>query len=226
MNLKICLAVLFCHSVFSISFAQETRINNGYEKGSYKGEYKIGIWQYYDSTGTLELEIDYTNAVLKYIQPDTSDYIIYKNGEWVNSKLDIPPVFIGSSVEFYDILNTNIDYPMQAWYRDLVGKVWISFEVDTTGRAKNYTVHNDIGGECAHEFLRVLKLIPNYWLVAEKDGKRFRSKLLIACEFGIIMDGKKLTKRKKKRNKSSLTLPTAKKIDGINYTIKKGYNPK
>ncbi|MCF8404276.1 MAG: energy transducer TonB, partial [Bacteroidales bacterium] len=161
-NKKLIFILIFLGSFASVC-AQGQLVNNGYEKGYVKNGFKSGLWQYYDSTGILELEIDYTSSTLKYIIPDTSEYIIFENGEWVKSKLDIPPRYIGSSKEFYNILKENVDYPMQARYRDIIGVVWISFEVDTSGKAGNYQIHNEIGGECGYEFLRVLKLIPNYW---------------------------------------------------------------
>lgn len=193
-----------------------------------KGSYKVGTWQYYDSAGTLELEVDYTEKALKYLKPDTSDFVIFKDGQWVKSKVDIPPRFIGSTVNFYKILNENIDYPMQAWYRDVVGKVYICFEIDTMGRATNFQPVKDVGGECAWEFERVLHLTPNYWLVAEKDGKRYTSRFIISCEYKIIMDGKRIKERQpknRKRKNDPLVLPLAKELPGISYTIKKGYNP-
>ena len=148
-----------------------------------KNGYKVGVWQYFDSTGAMEMEIDYSSAIINHLKADTSDFVIFKDGEWISSKVDIPPRYIGSTVEYYDILNTNVDYPMQAWYRDLIGKVYIMFEVDTTGRVDNYEVLKDIGGECAYEFGRVLKLVPNYWLVAVKDGVACKSRFIISCEF-------------------------------------------
>lgn len=207
---------------------QSTSVNNGYEKGLMHGAYKTGLWQYYDSLGVLELEVDYSEGVLTYLRRDTTDFVIFKDGHWVQSKVDIPPRFIGSTVGFYTILNENVDYPMQAWYRDLVGKVYISFEVDTLGKATNFTIINDIGGECGWEFERVLHLVPNYWLVAEKDGERYRSRFLISCDFRIIMDGKPLKGRKRKNRKNqaeTIQLPLAKELPGISYTVKKGYNP-
>lgn len=207
---------------------QTEQINKGYEKGLMDGIYKIGLWQYYDSAGMLELEVDYDQGVLTYLEIDTSDFVIFKDGEWVTSKVDIPPRHIGSSVEFYNILNDHVNYPAQARYRDVVGKVYVVFDVDTTGRATNYRAVNDIGCECAYEFERVLKLIPNYWLVAENDGKKYKSRFIISCEFGIILDGKRLKERKRrsrKKQKDTVDFPLAREMKGISYVIKKGYNP-
>lgn len=215
-------------TLVNVVLAQTTHVNNGYEKGEMKGGYKIGNWHYYDSTGALELGVDYSKGTLTFLRPDTSQFVIFKDGEWILSKVDIPPKHIGSSVDFYKILNENVDYPVQAWYRDLVGKVYISFEIDTVGKATKFEVIKDIGGECAWEFERVLHLIPNFWLVAEKDGIRYPSRFLISCEFGIIMDGKPLkerTRKNRKKQTKTFKLPLAKELEGISYTIKKGFNP-
>ena len=220
---------MFCFLPGFLVYGQTVNINKGYEKGAMEGIYKIGTWQYFDSTGNLELEIDYDNRILNYLERDTSAYVIFKDGQWTTSTLDIHPRYIGSWVEFYDILNSSLDYPMQARYRDVVGKVYITFEVDTTGQAINFETVNDIGCECAYECKRVLQLVPNYWLVAMKDGNKYKSRFIISCEFGIILDGKRLEERQRKnrKNKSGLPkMPLAKELDGISYVIKKGYNPK
>ena len=226
--LRAAFCVLICLLADIFVHAQETYVNKGYEKGTMNGIYKTGSWQYYDSAGILDMEIDYDKGILTYLRRDTSEYVIFNNGEWVNSRLEIPPRFIGSWVEFYDILNKSLDYPAQARYRDVVGKVYISFEVDTSGKAVNFEPVNDIGCECAYECMRVLRLVPNYWLVASKDGVKYRSRFLISCEFGIIMDGKRISEksnRSRKRKQDRLTFPLARQLSGVSYIIRKGYNP-
>lgn len=212
----------------SLLLSQVEEVNRGYEKGKVKGRYKIGVWEYYDSTGTLELGVDYSTQSLTFLKRDTTEYVINKDGQWIKSRLDIPPRFIGSYVDFYKILNEHVDYPMQAWYRDVVGDVIISFEIDTMGKATNYQTIKDIGGECAWEFTRVLKVVPNYWLVAEKDGQKYASRFIIRCNYRIIMDGRPLKekiRKGKRHNKDTSQIPLARELPGISHTVKKGYNP-
>jgi protein TonB len=218
------LLVAFQFLMFPFSFGQNVFVKNEYEKGVLANGYKTGVWEYYDSLEVLELSIDYTNAKLVYLRPDTSDYVIYENYEWVKSKVDIPPKYIGSSVEFYKLLNEYIDYPAQARYRDVVGCVSVLFEVDTMGIAGNYEIVQDIGAECGDELVRVLKLLPNYWLVARKNGKAYKSRFIIHCDFGINLYGKKLEPRERKRKKTTnnQVIPLARDLDTISYTIEKG----
>ena len=224
-------SIFLCFILFLALSAtgQQVTVNNGYEKGVMDGIFKVGTWQYFDSTGALDLEVNYDQGLMTYLRPDTTPYAIYKEDRWTYSPVDIPPRYIGSWVEFYDILNSSLDYPMQARYRDVVGKVYITFEVDTTGHLVNIQPVNDIGCECAHECMRVLKLIPNYWLVASKDGKKYRSRFIFSCEFGIILDGRRLEPRKskaRKKRQDTLAMPLARELEGISYVIEKGYNPK
>ncbi len=209
---------------FSFSFGQKVYVKNEYEKGILENGFKTGIWEYYDSLGILELSVDYSNATLVYIAPDTTDYVIFENNEWVKSKVDIPPRYIGSTVEFYKLLNDYIDYPAQARYRDVVGCVCVLFEIDTLGKSGNYEIVQDIGAECGDELIRVLKLVPNYWLVATKNGKIYKSRFIIHCDFGINLYGKKLEPRISKRKKTinNQTIPMARDLDTISYTIEKG----
>ncbi len=210
--------------IFSHSFGQKEYVKNEYEKGTIENGFKTGIWEYYDSLGILELSVDYSNATLVYIRPDTMDYVIFENNEWVNSKLDITPRYIGSSVGFYKILNDYIDYPPQAKSRNVVGCVCVSFEVDTMGLAGNYEIVHDIGAECGYELTRLLKLVPNYWLVATKNGKLYKSKFIIYCNFGINLYSKKLEPRERKRKKAinHPIIPIGTVLDTISYTIEKG----
>jgi len=208
----------------SYSFGQNKYVSNDYEKGKIINGFKSGIWEYYDSFGILELSVDYSNAALIYIRPDTLDYVIFENNEWVKSKVDIPPRYIGSSVEFYKILNDHIEYPPQARSRDVVGCVSVLFEVDTMGIAGNYEIVHDIGAECGYELIRLLNLIPNYWLVARKNGKAYKSRFIIHCDFGINLYGKKLKPRVRKRKKTinNQPIPIARELDTISYTVEKG----
>ncbi len=185
-----------------------------YEIGTLKDGYKEGIWEYYDIPGELSLKVNYDNGQLLYLIPDTSDYAIQINGEWFNSKVDMQPRYVGSMVEFYNILYANIRYPDEAKSNSTVGQFYISFEIDTLGHANNYNTINDIGDKCSAEIIRALQLIPNIWLSATKKDRKYVAKFILPISFKMELDGKEI-KEEKRKNNTEIVLPLAKVLETI-----------
>lgn len=195
---------------------QITIVDNKYERGKIKDGYKTGVWEYYDNPGELALKINYTSSQLLYLKPDTSWYAIKINENWESVKLDMQPRYIGTMNDFKKI-DDGFKFPQEALEKRTCGKFYITFEVDTLGQAGNYMVINDIGSKCAETVISFLQSLPNYWLVAKKDGKNYVSKFLIPVTFKIVYDGKELIPKKRK---SVMELPpVAKQLDEIVITI-------
>ncbi len=189
-----------------------------YETGTLKDGYKEGIWEYYDNPSELSLKVNYDNGQLLYLIPDTSAYAIKINNEWVYSKLDMQPRYIGSMVEFYKILYTNIQYPNEAKSNSTAGQFYITFEIDTLGHSANFIALNDIGDNCSEEIIRAIKLIPNFWLSATKDKIKYVAKFILPIKFEMEVDGKAIAARKRK-GASELLLPPAKSLETIKIKV-------
>ncbi len=200
--------------------AQSTESEKGdpvfteYSSGYIKDGYNVGVWEYYDLPGELSISVNYDNGKLLYLIPDTSEYVIKVDDRWVSSKLDIQPRYIGSMVEFYKILYKNTTYPKKARENSIVGKFYITFEVDTLGHAGEYEVIHDIGGECSKEIIRTLKLIPNFWLSAMKDKRKYVAKFILPINFTIEIDGK-VVNDPRKAELVETNLPIAKSLDMV-----------
>ncbi len=178
--------ILFLLTWFSMfSYGQKTKhVNNSYEKGLIVDGYKKGIWEYYDN-GILKLKVDYTTGKLIYLAKDTSKYAIKTKTGWKLSKLDIYPHYLGGNDESIKILATNIRYPEKAINMSITGTVLLGFEVNLHGHVDNVKILKDIGGGCGEEVLRVFRLIPDYWLVAQKNGKQYISRFILPVKFRI-----------------------------------------
>lgn len=133
-------------------------------------------------------------------------YAIEREGNWVQSTLDVQPRYLGSIKEIYRILMTNIRYPAQARTNSTTGTLYLMFEVDTTGQAVNHQIVNDLGDRCGDEVLRAIKIVPNLWTVASKDGKLYRSRIILPITFNITLNGRELRPRSGKKSQQQLPL--------------------
>jgi len=190
---------------------RELTVCHPYEKGVLDHGYKKGVWEYYDKTDELSLKINYDNGKLIYLIPDTSEYVIKKNFEWVKSKLDIQPRYLGSMAEFNKILMQNINYPATARRMKTEGTFYFVFEIDTTGKAVNLDVKNDIGETCAQEALHAFKKIPNLWLSAQKGREKFYSRFAVPISF-FLNDGSEMLSSSKQQ---LINLPVATLFDTV-----------
>jgi hypothetical protein len=208
--MKLTIALLFI--LFSRStFAQTDSVRNEYEQGISKNGFVEGVWSYYDEPGKLALKIDYDKAKILFLEPDTNEYVIKIDDEWKKSKLDIHPRYIGSMREFRKIPKF-LRYPVQARINETAGNFYISFEIDTLGKAGNYQAYNDIGDKCGEEVIKTLSAMPNYWLTAKKDGKTYAAKYIIPVTFKMTVDNREISPKKVRRPQE---LPLAKKLTDI-----------
>ena len=164
--------------------AQETHhISNAHEEGKIINGYKAGIWEYFDQDGELVLKVDYDKADLLYIRRDTQDYYIQKDGSWTLSKLNRPPMYLGSPVEFDNYVYNTIRYPSAAGMDKSVGSLIVSFEVTKEGFAHNFKVVQDFGLGAAEDLLKTLQMIPNTWMPASDNDLLYDSRFYLAVHF-------------------------------------------
>jgi hypothetical protein len=163
--------------------SQQLDINNEYEKGKIENGYKIGVWEYLGINKTIELKIDYDKGTLVYLKPDTSKYYIKPDSDWTNISLKLYPRYIGSYAEFYNILASNLNYPVEARRQKIEKSVFLEFVVNTTGQVAEMEVLNDSEGYFSTEIMEVFKLIPNLWLSANYNGQNVPAKFILPFHF-------------------------------------------
>lgn len=95
------------------------------------------------------------------------------------------PVPIGGMAAFYQYVNNNIKYPMQALTLNIEGRVFVQFVVGKDGSLTDVTVIRGIGGGCDEEAIRVLKGAPG-WKPGKQRGKPVRVKMVLPITFKII----------------------------------------
>ena len=168
------------HGLYT-GYGYNTKLSEGlYENGERSGE-----WKFYGLKGELVHRYDYSLKKATYRPKTVSDveHKILRNGDTVKTTLDYPAEVLGGEIVIAWTLQNTINYPLQAKDRNIQGKVYVEFTVDQTGKTDKFRVLKGIGYGCDEEAVRVLKLIPQPWLPAEKDGKLVTMVFVIPIEY-------------------------------------------
>lgn len=151
------------------SFSQDQVVITPLERGQFRGDQRVGVWEYYDQPTKLSLRIDYTEGRLLFIAPDTTDFVVLENGTWVKRKLEIPSRVHGSSRTLVDHYNSNFSWPAALVDKALKEKAsyefQLTFEVHPDGIAKNPEIHNDPGFGVKDIALKAFETAPPWWIV-------------------------------------------------------------
>jgi hypothetical protein len=164
---------------FIASNAQQTDVDNGYEKGKIEDGYKVGIWEYFGFDKSIELKIDYDKRAIAYLKPDTSKYFVMQDSVWSFKSLNSYPRYIGSYNEFYLILGKNLKYPVEARMKKIEKTVFLEFDVNQQGQAAIVKIINDDERYFTANIIAVFNLIPNLWLSANYNGQTVPAKFIL-----------------------------------------------
>ncbi len=146
-------------------------------KGFYKMNKKDSIWEGFNTNGKLDIKYDYTNSKLIYYKVYKKDSInSFDNLTEKDTILNRPPIFSGAIGLIIPTVFENIKYPESAKENGISGQVIVTFKIDKNGKMSDFHVDNPLGYGLDEEAIRVLKLIPEEWLPALKDGKPVDSK--------------------------------------------------
>ncbi len=140
--------------------------------GQYVDNKKSGIWTFYDANNSVDLKYDYDNDSVLFvdIQNDTSG-------------LDRPMIYFGSIYEARYIVMTNLRYPIEALDNGKSGRILIDIFVDKKGEVYDYKVQESVYLPLDNEALRVVKMIPQRWLPAIKNGEPIAGKYTFPVNF-------------------------------------------
>ena len=144
--------------------------------GNYVNGIRTGEWTFISSEGKKEKIYDYTSKKVKWY--DTSSFTIKQltfkiliGADSQEVVLDCPPMFIDGSHEINRFLMNNVRYPVVEKENGIMGTVYISFDIDTTGKARNFRVFKSVSPGLDKESLRVLALTEDFWTPAMYQGK-------------------------------------------------------
>jgi hypothetical protein len=109
-----------------------------------------------DSTDILNIKCDGYNTGQVRVPPKGGIQILLENSNF--------PEYKGGYQELYGFWGQNFKYPYTVRNKNLQGRVFISFEIDSTGSLGNIKVLKDIGENCGEELTKIIKLTPNNWI--------------------------------------------------------------
>jgi hypothetical protein len=150
------------------------------EQGAYKGNRRVGPWQYFDRPGTVALTVNYDDNSI-FFDRDTSDFFIQRNEKWVREKLQTPCRFHGSTVDLIDhyLRTTAVPFSLNSDAEPI-----LTFVVNEEGIATNPEVVGDSLGELRKFILSAFKSAPNNWIVGvTNEGQAVKCKMAIAFSF-------------------------------------------
>lgn len=191
----------------------QTLISNEYEKGYVNNGQKVSFWEYYDHKGNLDLKINHDNGKVVFLKPDTTEYVVKKNDEWVRKQLRVYPKYIGSEASFYMNIasSDHLIYPDEALKNSTEGYVYVSFIVDSTGMPGNFKIEKDIGDGCGQAALQAIEESAGRWIPAQIDGKTYPAKFLMPFQL-------QLSSTKSKNREDPTDLPEAKHLHEVVIT--------
>ncbi len=132
---------------------------------------------------------------------------------------ELNPEFPGGESEMYKFLGSNLNYPPDARDKNIQGRVYISFVVETDGKITHVKCLRGIGGGCDKEAIRVVKTMPN-WTPGMQDGEVVRVRYNLPIVFKLQGGGrtkaqrKEDKKRKKEQEKKLMSSPTMESFPG------------
>lgn len=105
---------------------------------------------------------------------------------------EVDPSFPGGYEALYKFIEENLIIPQEAIEKEIVGRVFVQFVIDTDGTVTNPRVLRDIGGGCGDEALRVVKLMPK-WTPGRMLHADLKGWDIVPCTFNlpILFDLKK-----------------------------------
>ena len=80
------------------------------------------------------------------------------------------PRFPGGDTAMFKFLRENIKYPAKARRKGIMGKVFIAFIVENTGKVTDIKLLRGVSKEIDEEALRVIKLMPD-WIPGKQNGR-------------------------------------------------------
>jgi TonB family protein len=150
--------------------------------GNFKNGNKIGIWKYFNENGILIHEFDYQNNKLTYftrneiaMTEQPNELLNYENGE---------AMILGGNSGFTNHLSIEFNYPKEAQWNGISGKVFVKFLVDENFKKQNYRVLNNPGYGIGEEAIRLIEDGP-LWIPEKIDGKYQRQEFTFPITFNI-----------------------------------------
>ena len=162
-------------------------------KGHYFNDNKVNIWKYFRENNEVFLEYDYENEKTLYVNIDSTkvDSIqIRKENEFILSKVDVSPFYIGSENKIKTIILQNFQLPKSIFKKELSGMSVASFVITKTGETQDIVIESSYNTEINPAILKSIESLNGKWIPAEVDGNKVDSKMYIVYNIKLTRDVK------------------------------------
>lgn len=181
--------LFFATSILSICLcpaasAQEL-VTRQYEKGYMQMRQKVSVWEYYDYEKQLEIKVNHTTGKVYYLKPDTTDYVIFDEGQWTTTKLRFYPTPMTGYWNFNEWLARKLNYSVQARRDGVEGEVIVMFEVDTVGVVENFQIVKEASAGLGQDVIETIQAFEMPWLPARLNERLYRSRFLISIYYSL-----------------------------------------
>lgn len=132
--------------------------------GNYAKDEKTGIWKYFLAGGELEQAYDYTNKTFVSFKadPPKTAYQVISGKDTTYEQLSRPPMVIGGSRAYLEVIAKNLKMPSSAFRRGANGRVYVRFIIDETGKTSDFGVLKKGDKDLDAEAIRVVKLVEGW----------------------------------------------------------------
>lgn len=95
---------------------------------------------------------------------------------------DVEAQFPGGAKALQVFIRENVQYPIDAIEKDIQGRVYLSFVVESDGSISGVKVMRGVSPSLDNEAKRLIKKMPN-WIPAEINGNKVRSRCRLPINF-------------------------------------------
>ena len=142
--------------------------------GKYENGQKVGVWEYYNKHGVLIHKFDHTSQNLIYYT-SSEDTTEEQPNEVENDPENHKPMILGGNQGLNEHVKLEFEYPQEAQWNGVSGKVYVFFTVDENIQMKDFFVQDNPGYGIGEEAVRIVKTGPT-WIPKKVYGSYENSK--------------------------------------------------
>jgi len=154
-------------------------------RGWFKNNKRAGIWDFFNNSGQLEQEVNFSTGEVPYYQTIFSKqpFRVTLGKDTLLTVLDRPPLYLGGSSKLNDDISNEIVLPLHKSGERVQGTVYVCFTIDSLGKTLNHHLLRGISNACNEEAIRVIKSIPNDWMPGVLNGKYVNVEYILPIVF-------------------------------------------
>lgn len=160
--------------------SKDTLISGYYQNGQ-----KTGIWRYFMKDNHLWMSYDFDKKSFLLLPPEiskTDSFLVVKGQKLMYTKVDNPPVYLGSKNEIEKVLSKEIELNPEIIANSKSGVSFARFVVGSDGKLKNITQEVMLSVDLFPQIENILKKLEEEWIPARIDGEAVDSQSILVID--------------------------------------------